>query len=96
MAERVERLLSERLDAAQMQNVRVACYIFPEDDGKSAGTTTQLFYIDSKKKDIPGRLTPVIKRAIDVAGSLAALAVLSPFFLVISIMIKRVSAGPVY
>ena len=39
---------------------------------------------------------PLWKRAIDVAGSLFALVILSPLFLLVALFIKAVSPGPVF
>jgi Undecaprenyl-phosphate glucose phosphotransferase len=47
--------------------------------------------------DVPLRgFNSVLKRAIDVAISSVALAVLSPFFAIIALVIKRTSPGPVF
>jgi hypothetical protein len=46
----------------------------------------------------PIRLHPsdVLKRAVDVAGAFLGLVFLSPFFLMIAVMIRRESPGPVF
>jgi Undecaprenyl-phosphate glucose phosphotransferase len=47
--------------------------------------------------DVPLRgFNSVLKRATDVAISAVALAILSPFFAVIALLIKRTSSGPVF
>lgn len=43
-----------------------------------------------------GKKMPMWKRTMDIAGSAMGLAVLSPLFLIFSIMIKVVSRGPVF
>ena len=47
--------------------------------------------------DVPLRgFNSVLKRAIDIAISSVALAILSPFFGIIALLIKRTSPGPVF
>ncbi len=45
---------------------------------------------------LPGRFDQPLKRVLDICASLFGLIVLSPFFLVIAVLIKRDSAGPVF
>ena len=44
----------------------------------------------------PSTLTLALKRALDVAGSIAGLILLAPFFLIIPILIRLDSPGPAY
>ena len=37
-----------------------------------------------------------IKRAVDIVGSLMLLAILSPVFLVVAVLVKLTSEGPVF
>lgn len=46
--------------------------------------------------DLPGPFTRNLKRLCDVCGSLLALLLLSPLFLIISYLIRRDSPGPVF
>ena len=41
------------------------------------------------------KLYPIIKRTFDIIASLSALIILSPLLLVVAILIKRESKGPV-
>lgn len=52
-----------------------------------------LIAINSPKMNMTGEL---LKRAADIAGSLVGLIILSPIFLIISILIKLTSKGPVF
>jgi len=46
-------------------------------------------------KPILARKTPLWKRTIDIFGSISALIILSPVFLIVALLIKIVSPGPV-
>ena len=94
VVERAKRILATHLDAARMDRISISCHIFPE---KSAGGPPDS---DSSRIFYAGRERPVfstvLKRAVDVSGSLAALAVLAPLLLAIAILIKLTSKGPVF
>ena len=95
--ERIRAVLSLALDPAQMRLIRISCHVFPgEDDDDSSGKPDQMFYPGVQKRDFKDVLTAVLKKAVDVSGSLAALLLLSPLFVIVSILIKLSSSGPVF
>jgi lipopolysaccharide/colanic/teichoic acid biosynthesis glycosyltransferase len=55
-----------------------------------------MFYSDGHKRDFKEKSNAALKKALDVSGSLAALILLSPLFIIISILIKLTSPGPVF
>src|SRR5262245_51010494 len=89
MAERMKAVLAPHLDATQLQSVRVSCYVFPED-----GIPNRIFYSDDETTG--SQSDALIKRAIDIAGSFAALVLLAPLFILISVLIKMTSPGPIF
>ncbi len=97
VGERMRRVLSLRLDDDQNQRIWITWHIFPEDTGagKSEDKAQQLFYSDQEKKDLRNIRPAIIKRALDISVSLAAIVVLWPLFLIIAILIKLTSEGPV-
>jgi exopolysaccharide biosynthesis polyprenyl glycosylphosphotransferase len=90
VVERVKNTLALHLSAADAERVRISCHLFPEDD-----LSNYIFYSDDQTRP-KTRQSTLLKRAIDVAGSLAALIVLLPVFAVIAAMIKLTSEGPVF
>jgi lipopolysaccharide/colanic/teichoic acid biosynthesis glycosyltransferase len=100
MLERITGVLSLSLDAAQRERIRISCHIFPG-DGNDSGDTSgngqdRMFYPDSRKKDFKNKSAAAIKKVLDISGSLAALIVLSPLFVLIAVLIKLTSPGPVF
>jgi len=95
--ERIRKILSLSLDPAQMERIRISCHVFPGEDsgGISVSKHDQMFYPDGQKKDFKNKSAAAVKKALDVSGSLAALLVLSPLFVIISVLIKLTSPGPV-
>jgi len=96
--ERIRQVLSLSLDPVQIERIRISCYVFPGEDGPgtSGKNPDRMFYPDGNKRDSKEKLNAAIKKALDLSGSLAALLVLSPLFVIISVLIKLTSPGPVF
>jgi lipopolysaccharide/colanic/teichoic acid biosynthesis glycosyltransferase len=97
VVERAKKILSRNLDAAQMQGVLISCHVFPESDSGSSDTRPdRTFYSDCQKQDFKSRHAAAMKRTTDLIGSLAALVVLSPLFVVSAVLVWMTSPGPVF
>jgi lipopolysaccharide/colanic/teichoic acid biosynthesis glycosyltransferase len=96
IVERVNRILSLRLSPDQRGYVPISVHIFPEqtDDADYVGPDRE-FYSDQERGYLKSKLNAVLKRSIDIAGSLGVLILLSPAFLVIALIVKLTSRGPV-
>jgi lipopolysaccharide/colanic/teichoic acid biosynthesis glycosyltransferase len=97
LREKIYRRLHAQLTEAQANAIRISFYTYP-DDGSSAlpgkpGEFT--FYPDRVKNERSKKIAFTIKRIIDVVGSIAGLLIFSPFFIMIPIMLKLTSPGPV-
>lgn len=94
--ERVRPLLSSRLSPQQMRGVAITFHLYPDAAGAGGSVgPDRTFYPDHDGSSPASKFPSAVKRAIDVAGSLAALTVLSPVFLAIAAMVKMTSEGPV-
>jgi lipopolysaccharide/colanic/teichoic acid biosynthesis glycosyltransferase len=98
LSNKVTDALYDSLTLDQMNEVRLSFHVFPEDwnDGNGANhpvtSTLQL----AMSREIGRRKAALrIKRLIDICGSLAALVLCFPVFLVIAIAVKLSSNGPV-
>jgi len=92
---RVQSLLAESLNEDQLAAIGITFQIFPDENNWIFRKKDSCCYRDQHKygkTNYPAGL----KRAIDVAGSLAALLVLSPPFAIIAALIKLTSQGPVF
>jgi len=88
--------LSSSLDFEQISRIQVSFHFLPEDTNGQKQTQRgvgMLCPLPDEKE--PSDLALVLKRAMDVAGSLLALLILLPLFLAIALLIKRSSKGPV-
>lgn len=87
---------SETLSIEQINEIQISFEVYPEDwEGDGGGSTTKTLQIDAVQAKGPKRAGARIKRLMDITGSLMALLVLSPVFLVISLLVKSTSRGPV-
>ncbi len=94
LREKIERSFSEE----QLAGIRISFYRFPGDGkpGDPGGSLQFTFYPDMPRKERSKRNARVVKRIIDVIGSIAGILVFSPFFVLISLGIKMTSRGPVF
>lgn len=90
--------LQKAFKPSQLDKLRISFYAFPEDwagDGRArvvaARLYPDLFDVEKQKK-----VSFVTKRVMDVIGSTVALALLSPLFLLLAIVVKLTSKGPVF
>jgi len=92
---RVRTVLAESLNEDQLGAISIRFQIFPDENNWTFHKKDSCCYRDQHqygKTNYPAGL----KRSIDVAGSLAALLVLSPLFAIIAALIKQTSQGPVF
>lgn len=83
----IRETLTSKIQEMVQGRVPFKLYIFPEDARSE-------FYPESRASK-PGISYWVLKRVIDLAGSLAALILLAPLFAVIALLVKCSSPGPV-
>lgn len=92
----VRKALAARLSAEEFEAVALTFHFYPEDwtAGRDGGTVEPVLYPEHSAELEAKRPHRLVKRAMDVAGSLTALAVLSPLMLAIAALVKATSKGP--
>jgi lipopolysaccharide/colanic/teichoic acid biosynthesis glycosyltransferase len=97
MLERVSCALRDNLTFEQFNKISISFHLFPEEWEHESGQrpSNPTLYPDLTKRDESRRSFQIMKRVMDVVGSLAALICLSPFLLVIAAAIKLTSEGPI-
>ena len=97
MITRVSDTLKRALSTDQFSQVNLSFHMYPEDWDHETHErpTNPVLYPDLSKRDESRKFLTSIKRAVDIVGSLAALIILAPAFLVIALAIKLSSRGPV-
>src|SRR5205823_6104216 len=95
--ERVANVLRGTLTIDQVNQIGISFHLFPEDWDQNSShlPSNPTLYPDLIKRNESRRSFRVVKRVMDIIGSLVALLLLSPMFLVIAAAIKLTSRGPV-
>lgn len=94
---KVTGALSATLSIEQIHAVKISFHVFPESPNEHGpgGPTNSALYPDLQQGIDSRRGSRLVKRAMDIAGSLCGLVVLSPMLIAIAIAIKLTSQGPV-
>jgi len=87
---KISIVLQNSLSAEIYCRVAVVVRIFPSE------SSDRVFTVDLSRHSVAARADQWLKRCIDIVGSVAALILLAPAFLVIGIMVKLTSKGPVF
>jgi lipopolysaccharide/colanic/teichoic acid biosynthesis glycosyltransferase len=97
MMARVSETLRSNLSLEQFGRISISFHLFPEEWNHKTPQppTNATLYPDLTRRDESRKVFRVIKRVMDVVGSLLMLIFLSPLFLVIAVAIKVTSEGPV-
>ncbi len=98
LLQRVREALPSRLSKGDLHYVHITAHIFSEEsDGiASVALADPAFYPDVFYQNKTRRVSYLLKRAMDIVGSLAALLFFSPLFVVIAALVKLTSKGPVF
>lgn len=96
MLDRVNEALRHHLTFEQFSQIKLSFHLFPEDwDHQTPdGPSSRALYPDLENSD-PRKPSRMMKRAMDIFGSVMALAIFSPLFFLIAALIKLTSRGPI-
>ena len=94
---KVTNALSSNLSIGEINELRVSFRIFPEDWSSRgpAPETESAFYDGLFRQMAPKPFSKVVKRSMDVVGSLLALILGFPVFLLVALAVKLTSRGPI-
>ncbi len=97
LSSKISAALQSAFDQATVSKFTITVHVFPQapaGNGSDRSSDTEL-YSDFSNKTEKRRVSMIAKRAIDILGSALLLLALSPVLLVISLLIKLNSEGPV-
>jgi exopolysaccharide biosynthesis polyprenyl glycosylphosphotransferase len=94
---RVSSALRKNLKLEQVNAIHVSFHVFPDDlDLENGGRPAdKRLYPDLWPQDGAAKAAQLIKRSIDIIGSLSALVLLSPLLILLAVVIKLTSKGPI-
>ncbi len=95
MMNRVSRTLREHLNRQRFSQISISFHVYPEDWDHSTSTGNPTLYPDLIHRENARRGLLAIKRLMDIVGSLCAIALLSPLFLLVALCVKFGSRGPI-
>lgn len=89
--------LCDRLELDQAKRIEISFHMFPENsnDQKRNSSDNAIFYPDLTRRRASKKFFFFMKRTVDLLGSIVCLIIFSPFFILIPMMIKLSSSGPV-
>ena len=94
---RITETLRKNLTLEQFNKVSLSFHVFPEDwDNDAQGPSNPTLYPDLSQREDARKSFRVMKRMMDILGSVLALVVFSPVFMIIAVAIKATSRGPVF
>jgi exopolysaccharide biosynthesis polyprenyl glycosylphosphotransferase len=96
---RVSGSLKDCLTLEQFSQIGITFHLFPEDweeHSTPQDPNDSVMYPDLQQEVVRKRWSRVLKRAMDIAGSLFAVILFSPVFLAIAIAVKLSSKGPIF
>jgi lipopolysaccharide/colanic/teichoic acid biosynthesis glycosyltransferase len=97
LQEKIHQDLLASLSEDQVDVIGISFHRFPSDGKppKPSGPVRFTFYPDVPHLERAKKRALTIKRVMDVIGSIAGILIFSPFFILIPIVIKLTSRGPV-
>jgi exopolysaccharide biosynthesis polyprenyl glycosylphosphotransferase len=95
--EKVTMALRQAMSSEEFKRLKITFRIFPQHSSDEVGEQGPdlTLYPDFSDRHAPKRGSRLLKRIIDVVGSLLALALLSPVLVVVAFLTKLTSKGPV-
>jgi exopolysaccharide biosynthesis polyprenyl glycosylphosphotransferase len=93
---RVSETLRNNLTPQNFSQISVSMHAFPEDWNQNGIQGNSAFYPDLLDHHEARKGARFMKRCMDVAGSALALLLFSPIFLVVAVLVKLSSKGPIF
>ena len=98
---KVREYLQKSLASSLYEKINLSVLVFPDKRGGKEGREWEdkfnpYFYPEIIQKDVGSRVANYAKRVMDIVGSGIGLVLFSPIFLIVSILVKATSHGPVF
>ena len=93
---RVSETLRHNLPSQSFSQIGISLHVFPEDWNQETALGNPTLYPDLFHRHELQKSARIVKRFMDIAGSAAALVFLSPVFLLVALLVRLSSQGPVF
>ena len=95
MMARVSQTLQNSLNLEKFEQIGISMHVFPEEWDQESTHGNPALYPDFANRDQGRKIAHITKRAMDIVGSVVALTLLSPLFLMCAVLVKLSSRGPI-
>ena len=96
ITQKISNALESNAIAERSHRLSLSYHLFPQTDDTGSGKLSKnTFYADLTRRHDPKKEADAAKRAMDILGSLTALLVFLPFILIIALLVKLTSKGPI-
>lgn len=95
MLNRVSQTLQSTLTLEKFSQIRISMHVFPDDWEQQTSPGDPILYPDLVYRDTAQRSALAIKRLMDIVGSALAILLLAPVFLLVALLVKLGSKGPI-
>lgn len=100
LSEKVKKALREALTAQQITELVLSFHVFPDNceigEGQGPGQGAFRAMYPDLMREVESKQTPLlIKRGLDIVGSVTAILILAPLLILIAIAVRLTSRGPV-
>lgn len=95
MMSRVSDTLRDNLSLEKSSQISISFHVFPADWNPEPAQGNPALYPDLVHRNPGQRTFQLLKRLMDIVGSVVALALFSPFFVLAGMLVKISSKGPI-
>jgi lipopolysaccharide/colanic/teichoic acid biosynthesis glycosyltransferase len=95
MVSRVSETLRLNLTPQNFNQINISVHLFPEDWNQESSPAIPALYPDLAHREKTQRAALAIKRGMDIVGSLIAIVLFAPLFLLAAAVVKLGSKGPI-
>jgi lipopolysaccharide/colanic/teichoic acid biosynthesis glycosyltransferase len=97
ITQRIQRTVQREVAIEEFRSISFQFRLFPQEvERSSSSDDNQIHYPDiTRPNKSKRRGGPVLKRSVDIIGSLTALVLFMPMFLIVAVLVKLTSPGPV-
>ena len=92
---RVSETLQSNLTLQNFSQISISLHVFPEDWNHENAPANPAFYPDLVHREKRQRGALAVKRMMDIVGSLVAIVIFAPVFLLVASIVKLGSKGPI-
>ncbi len=96
MMTRLSQTLRNNLSLEKFSQISISLHVFPEDWDHETSPSNPALYPDLAHREKARRSALAVKRLMDIVGSVVALILFSPVFLLVALLVKLGSKGPIF